>query len=97
MNVLSKNRYTDGWAAIGHSIPRPEAILSVSAHHYIPFTAVTRNSAPPTIHDFKGLPKELYQVEYPAPGSPELARRVKDLLAPTSNSSPGYPPAIGEA
>jgi len=82
MNALSKNSYTEGWAAIGKSIPRPKAVLAVSAHWYIPHCAVTSNINPPTIHDFGGFPKELYQIEYPAPGSPELAMRIKDLLAP---------------
>ncbi len=84
MNALSGNAYTDGWAAIGKSMPRPKAVLSVSAHWYLPTCAVTANLAPPTIHDFGGFPKELYQVEYRAPGSPDLARRVQDLLDPVS-------------
>ena len=84
MNALSKNLYTDGWISIGKSIPRPKAVLAVSAHWYIPACAVTANVNPPTIHDFGGFPRELYQVEYPASGSPELARQVKDLLAPVS-------------
>jgi 4,5-DOPA dioxygenase extradiol len=84
MNALSKNVYTDGWASIGKSIPRPKAVLSVSAHWYIPACAVTASPAPRTIHDFGGFPRELYQVEYPAPGSLELAQRVKDLLDPVS-------------
>lgn len=84
MNALSKNGYTDGWASIGRSIPRPRAVLAVSAHWYIPDCAVTANPIPGTIHDFGGFPQELYQIEYPAPGSPALARRVKELLAPVS-------------
>ncbi|HSK71812.1 MAG TPA: 4,5-DOPA dioxygenase extradiol [Pyrinomonadaceae bacterium] len=84
MNALLKNSYTDGWAAIGSQLPRPKAILAISAHWYIPATAVTVSLAPQTIHDFGGFPKELYQVEYPAPGSPDLAKRVQDLLSPIS-------------
>lgn len=82
LNAVSKNTYTDGWAAIGNSIPRPKAIISVSAHWYLPATAVTVNLEPETIHDFGGFPQKLYEVEYNAPGSPELARRVKELLKP---------------
>jgi len=84
MNALMNNVYTDGWASIGNSIPRPKAILSVSAHWYIPACAVTINIAPQTIHDFGGFPRALYQVKYQAPGSPELVRHIKDLLAPVS-------------
>ena len=59
-------------------------MLAVSAHWYLPACAVTVNVNPPTIHDFGGFPRELDQVEYPALGSPELARRVRDLLTPVS-------------
>lgn len=84
MNALSRNGYTEGWEAIGKSIPRPKAVLSISAHWYVPYCAVTANEAPRTVHDFGGFPKELYEVEYPAPGSPELAGRVQELFAPAS-------------
>jgi len=83
INALSRNAYTEAWAAIGKDLPaKPEAILCVSAHWYIPKTAVTAQENPPTIHDFGGFPQELYQVQYPAPGSLELAAEVADLLLP---------------
>ncbi|MDT4968898.1 MAG: dioxygenase extradiol [Acidobacteriota bacterium] len=84
MNALSQNAYTESWARIGNSLPRPKAVLAISAHWYIPATAVTAMSSPRTIHDFGGFPKELYQVEYPAPGNLELAERVRDLLSPVT-------------
>lgn len=84
LNALLENDYTRDWARIGNQLPRPKAILCVSAHWYVPATAVTTSAKPRTIHDFGGFPQELYQVEYPAPGSPDLARRVRDMLAPVS-------------
>lgn len=82
MNALQHNDWTEAWAAIGKSVPRPRAVLCVSAHWYLPATLVTAMAEPRTIHDFGGFPRELYEVQYGAPGSPELARRVQELLAP---------------
>lgn len=82
MNALRRNDWTEAWAAIGRSVPRPRAVLCISAHWYLPATLVTAMTEPRTIHDFGGFPRELYQVQYRAPGSPELARRVQELLAP---------------
>ena len=82
MNALQTNTYTDAWRRIGETIPRPKAILSISAHWYVPETGVTISTAPGTIHDFGGFPQELYQVQYPAPGDPRLAWRVQKMLAP---------------
>ncbi len=82
MNALLRNEWTEGWAAVGTNIERPRAVLCVSAHWYLPATLVSAMPAPRTIHDFGGFPRELYQVQYPAPGDPELARRVKEMLAP---------------
>ncbi len=82
MNALAHNRYTEAWTAIGASLPRPKAILCISAHWYIQDAAVTVSTAPKTIHDFGGFPRQLYEVQYPAPGDPELAARVQKLLAP---------------
>jgi 4,5-DOPA dioxygenase extradiol len=83
MNALAKNVWTDSWAAIGKEIPRPRAVLCISAHWYLPATLVTGMTQPRTIHDFGGFPGELYEINYPAPGDPELARRIQQLLTPT--------------
>src|SRR5882762_9626213 len=82
MNTLERNKYTESWRALGESIPRPKAILCVSAHWYTEGTAVTAMREPKTIHDFYGFPQALFDVRYPAPGDPQLASRVRELLEP---------------
>ncbi len=87
MNALQDNAYTQAWAALGAALPRPKAILAISAHWYLPATLVTAMERPRTIHDFGGFPAELYRAEYPAPGDPALARRIQTLLEPLSVGS----------
>lgn len=82
MNALLTNSFTQRWSAMGAAIPRPRGILSISAHWYVSGVAVTAMTSPRTIHDFGGFPRELFQVQYPAPGNPELAARMQQLLAP---------------
>lgn len=82
MNTLEENRYTQAWQYIGQTLPRPKAILFISAHWYVGYTAVTAMETPRTIHDFRGFPKALAEFQYPAPGSPSLAAKIADLLHP---------------
>jgi 4,5-DOPA dioxygenase extradiol len=83
MNAIEDNHWARAWSAVGAALPRPKGILSISAHWYLPMTAVTAMPQPRTIHDFGGFPRPLFEVQYPAPGSPDLAQRVAELLSPT--------------
>lgn len=82
MNAITRNAWTEAWRQIGAQLPKPRAILAISAHWTTRGTAVTAMAQPRTIHDFGGFPRELYEVRYPAPGDAALAQRVQQLLAP---------------
>jgi len=84
MNAIEENEFVQGWRNLGKTLPRPKAILCVSAHWETRGTFVTAMPKPKTIHDFGGFPKALYEVEYSAPGSPELANETKPTITKTT-------------
>jgi 4,5-DOPA dioxygenase extradiol len=83
LNAIEHNRYTEAWSSFAATMPKPTAILVVSAHWYVNITAVTAMRAPRTIHDFYGFPQPLFDVQYPAPGDSDLAQRIIDVVQPT--------------
>ena len=83
MNTLEVNRFTGAWRALGRRLPRPKAILAISAHWTADGSRVTAMATPRVIHDFSGFPKALSDFDYPAPGDPVIAREVADVVKPS--------------
>ena len=84
MNGIENNEYSQTWAELGKSIPTPKAVLVISAHWLSAGTKITAMNNPKTIHDFGGFPQQLFDVQYPAPGNPDLALETKKLITTTN-------------
>ena len=83
MNAIEENQFVQGFRNVAIDLPKPNSILCISAHWFTNGTKVTAMELPKTIHDFGGFPQELFDVQYPAKGNPELALATKELLSPT--------------
>jgi 4,5-DOPA dioxygenase extradiol len=83
MNAIEDNEFVRGWVDMGKSLPKPASILCISAHWETRGTNITAMKMPPTIHDFGGFPKELFEEQYPAPGNPDLAVEIKRIIKKT--------------